>query len=149
VVGPATKAKAVEMGFVNILGAESGSALALVDHIVKEKPDRLLLLTGDKNRDDLPLALIEAGIQFDQVQVYATNPNPNLQTELSQLNNPDWMVFFSPSGFDAVNVHLKDFPKIACIGKTTALHITSLGYNVTAVAENPEPASLYDAMFKI
>lgn len=148
-VGPATEAKAIEMGFSKVLGAESGSAVALVDHIVRSEHDRLLLLTGDKNRDDLPQALDEAGIQFDQLQVYTTSPNPNLQKEISELNTPEWMVFFSPSGFDAVNVYLKDFPKIACIGKTTAAHIRSLGYTVTAVAQKPDPASLYHAMFKI
>jgi uroporphyrinogen-III synthase len=148
-VGPATEAKALEMGFLNVLGAESGSAVGLVDHIVRKKHDRLLLLTGDKNRDDLPQALDKVGIQFDQLQVYTTSPNPNLQRDLCQLNTQEWMVFFSPSGFDAVNVYLKDFPKIACIGKTTAAHILSLGYTVTAVAQKPDPASLYHAMFKI
>lgn len=149
VVGPATKARAIELGFTKILGSESGSAIALVDYIIKEKISKLLVLVGDKNREELPLALAANGIEFDIQKVYETIPNPNLQMELLQLKDPEWIVFFSPSGFDAVNAFLKEFPKIACIGETTAAHITKLGYSVRAIASKPEQISLFNAMFKI
>ena len=67
--------------------------------------------------------------------------------DLLKLKNPEWMVFFSPSGFNAVNEFLKEFPKIACIGKTTASHIKDRGYKVMAIASKPDPVSLYHAMF--
>jgi uroporphyrinogen-III synthase len=69
--------------------SESGNAEKLADFILKtvgNTKQRLLYLTGDKNRDTLPNKLRESGKSIDLVslQVYATCEHPTLREKVKQ-----------------------------------------------------------------
>lgn len=74
---------------IRIKGAECGTAEKLAEYILKiigETKQRLLYLTGDKNRDTLPNKLKEAGEKINLVplQVYATCEHPDLREEIER-----------------------------------------------------------------
>nr|CAG8514438.1 11201_t:CDS:2 [Entrophospora candida] len=134
VVGKATEKSIKNLGFNNVFGAkESGSSELLAnyietyyaehnDQIIQKKNNisastsitttatpLLLFLVGDKRRDELPKKLLEAKINFQELLIYETKPNPQFSIELNKIfktsshhNDDDWwIVFFSPSGVDA------------------------------------------------
>jgi uroporphyrinogen-III synthase len=49
---------------------------------IKERPAKLLYLTGDKNRDTLPNILTEGGITLEALQVYETVGSPRFEEQL-------------------------------------------------------------------
>ena len=61
------------VGWPDIRGESNGNAANLVPLIlddIKERPEKLLYLTGDKNRDTLPRLLEEGGMSLQSLQVY-------------------------------------------------------------------------------
>lgn len=78
----------------DIRGQGSGNAAALGPFILddlKERPARLLYLTGDKNRDTLPSILEAGGISLLSLQVYKTQGSsifgPTLESRLEEADN--------------------------------------------------------------
>lgn len=143
VVGPRTADELRSVGFAPI-GEESGSGATLAGQILQrrfEKP--LLFLSGDRRRDELPDRLHDGGVAVDELCVYKTKPMPDL--DLSEHPTPDWIVFFSPSGVEAMQsatgVDTADV-RIAAIGPTTASALRREGYRVDAVATEPSPAGV-------
>jgi uroporphyrinogen-III synthase len=61
---------------------------------------------------------------------------------------PDWLVFFSPSGVEAVRKNGVDAGgyRLAAIGDTTAAAIDDAGYTAAAVADAPEPEAVVAAI---
>ncbi|TPX49779.1 uroporphyrinogen-III synthase [Synchytrium endobioticum] len=122
-VGPATSAKAKEIGFTNVLGGDrAGSASLLADFIINDHQQKryddtksYLFLCGEKRRDELPSKLANAQIQVTELRVYETGPNPCLEDTLKGLDTvafppPYWVVFFSPSGVDVTLELLQKLP---------------------------------------
>ncbi|KAF9476896.1 tetrapyrrole biosynthesis, uroporphyrinogen III synthase [Pholiota conissans] len=96
------------LGSPDIRGQSSGSAATLAPFILddlKERPAKILYLTGDKNRDTLPRILNEGGISLQPLQVYETQGSTSFEASLlSKLpssrgmdNNIWWIVYFAPS----------------------------------------------------
>jgi uroporphyrinogen-III synthase len=147
VVGPKTARRFEALGF-EVRGAETGDAEHLAAHIADDAPaGRLLFLSGSRRRDTLPDGLRAAGVPFDELVVYETH----LRTEL-ELPPPEenrWLVFFSPSGLEAVQDAgagpLAD-DRCAAIGPTTAETLRAAGIEVAAVAETPSPQGLVEAL---
>ena len=104
----------------------------------------MLFLSGNRRRDTLPRALVEAEQQFDEVEVYRTFT----QTDIALPEPPAWLVFFSPSGIEAVRASGYDLSAYTCaaIGPTTAGALRDQGANVRAVAETPTPEALTAAL---
>ncbi len=146
-VGKRTASELRAIGF-RPEGEESGSGALLARYIVRREVDRpLLFLCGNLRRDEIPSALKEAGVPFEELQVYET-----LQAETIDLSShpkPDWVVFFSPSGVEAVS-RAADLDwinvRLAAIGETTAEAIHQRGFDVEAVAAEPTPESLLEAI---
>ncbi|KAI0705998.1 tetrapyrrole biosynthesis uroporphyrinogen III synthase [Cerioporus squamosus] len=143
--------------------AESGTSEKLAHFIVSDLSARpggaegrkLLYLTGDKNRDTLPMILTDAGIELDSLQVYATQGSSRFEEDLSnalegvQSLDPDsdeswWIVHFAPSSAKHVLPILRkqfDMPttvkqdgenagtlrraRLAAIGPTTSAYLES------------------------
>ena len=147
VVGKRTAEEIRKAGF-DPEGEESGSASLLAEYIAKRSFEQpLLFLCGDRRRDELPQRLEKAGVALDELCVYKTLVRE--EVDLRGQPQPDWVVFFSPSGLEAIEgnenfaLHL---PRIAAIGPTTAAELREAGYNVDAVADEPSPQGVAAAI---
>ena len=145
-VGPRTAEALRQLG-LRPEGAETGSADVLARYLLAQPPAApLLFLAGDRRRDTLPEALRAAGLAFDEVTVYRTLPDADLGPFIAE--PPGWLVFFSPSGVEAVDeggLALARF-RLAAIGATTAAALAERGLPVAAVAASPTPAALAAAL---
>ena len=151
-VGPATKKALEALGF-DVLGADSGEASQLAEYIVEytggEKSMPLLFLCGNRRRDELRGVLYAAGVPLVEQEVYRIYDHPSLT--LIDVDQPDWVVFFSPSGVEVVH---KRWPvkwktvSLAAIGSTTARSVRDTFGNVEAVATSPTPEGVFTAIRK-
>ncbi len=142
-VGPKTAAALRALGFAPE-GEESGSAEALAAVIANKKQ---LFLCGNRRRDTLPDALGEAGIPFDELVVYETRTR--MDVALPEGREGDWLVFFSPSGVEAIESAPGADPsryRKAAIGATTAAALEEHGWTAEAVADAPTPSALVRAI---
>ena len=146
-VGPRTAAALRALGYESE-GEEAGSAEHLANHILKQRVrGPLLFLCGDRRRAALPEILRAGGLSVEEAVVY--------RTRLRTLHawpggaKPDWIVFFSPSGLEAMlrsaGVSMEGL-SIAAIGAVTAQAIRTRGFDVLAVAEEPAPEALAQAL---
>ncbi len=148
-VGPKTASALRTAGFTPE-GEESGTAAALVDVIARRAPARpLLFCTGNRRRDALPEGLTRAGVAFEEVEVYRTHPRVEIQ--LPSSNGSDWLLFFSPSGIEAIQqspaVEAATY-RCGAIGPTTAAALRSVGWEPEAVAKEPAPDALVAAVVR-
>lgn len=143
-VGPKTAQSLRSVG-LEPRGAETGSADALAERIVEDAPGKpLLFLSGNRRRDTLPNHLRAADVAFDELVVYETRIRSGLTLPPAM-----WLVFFSPSGGEAIQQSAKINPRsyrIAAIGPTTASSLRKQGRTVEAVAETPSPDGLVTAL---
>ncbi len=143
VVGPKTGERLRDLGF-EVSGDETGNAAALVDLIAEQELSRpLLFLSGNRRRDELPDGLRTAGVAFEEQVVYETHFRSDLT--LPPAKPGLWVVFFSPSGLEAVRraeVGPLSGYRCAAIGPTTAETLRDRGLPVEAVAETPSPEGL-------
>lgn len=146
-VGPKTAHELRQIGF-EPTGEGSGSAGMLAEHIAAGAFERpLLFLCGNRRRDELPDSLRRAGIDIEELCVYESHPRQTL--DLTSHPKPDWVVFFSPSGIQAVMPGgYIDFSAVhvAAIGETTAEALRSGGLQVDAIAGAPTPDALVQAL---
>ena len=146
VVGPKTGRRMQELGLVPE-GVDTGSAEALVQYLREHPPSGpLLFLSGNRRRDTIPNGLEAADIAFEEEVVYETHSRTSL--DLPPPTQTTWLVFFSPSGLEAVQqAEVIPSPyRIAAIGPTTAGALRDEGLSVTAVAEQPSPDGLVAAI---
>lgn len=141
-VGPRTADALRTIGFTPE-GEESGSAERLAERIRKQDFERpLLFLCGSRRRDVLPDLLASSGIEVEEICVYDTRLRDGLAWPPGR--KPDWLVFFSPSGFEAVRragLPLEGV-RVAAIGPTTADVLRAHGVPVAGVADEPTPEQL-------
>ena len=147
VVGPKTAEHLRAVG-LDPRGAETGDAQALANRIVEDDPAApLLFLSGNRRRDTLPEALRAADVPFKERVVYETRPRSSL--DLPSSDGSTWLVFFSPSGLEAVDradaVDPADY-RVAAIGPTTGTALEEAGHSVEAVAAEPSPDGLVAAI---
>jgi uroporphyrinogen-III synthase len=149
VVGPATATEAQKVGLRSI-GADSGSAEELAAVIAARSFDRpLLFLCGDRRRDVLPDRLRDAGIALEEHIVYRTRGDAEELAEAVERQQPEWLVFFSPSGVETAEVLAgPSWNRIrkAAIGSTTADALRASGFAPDAVADAPTPEALAAAL---
>lgn len=146
-VGPKTARALRELGCTP-QGQKSGDAASLAAVIAKKKqPETLLFLSGNRRRDELPNALNEADVPFEELVVYETHTRRDIDIPDAQPN--DWLVFFSPSGIEAVqatsSIDASSF-RIAAIGTTTSAALEAAGLTVDAVAKYPTPEAVRRAI---
>lgn len=146
-IGPKTAAELRQIGF-EPTGEGSGSADMLAEHIAACEFKRpLLFLCGNRRRDELPDRLREAAIDFEELCVYHSHPKESL--DLTVNVDPAWVVFFSPSGMQAVRDEGRldlDSVRIAAIGETTGEALRGDGLRVDAIARSPTPTALTEAL---
>lgn len=152
-VGPNTAERLREVR-MDPRGEEAGDAADLAEQITVASPTRpLLFLCGNRRRDTLPNRLQEVGLAFDELVVYETRLRRDLTLPPPRPSSgTSWLVFFSPSGVEAVEqapsvdpVQLPEY-RIAAIGPTTAGALEEAGWAVDAVASEPSPHGLVQAI---
>lgn len=144
-VGPKTASALRALGLTPV-GEETGSAASLAAVIAKKKKP-YLFLCGNRRRDVLPDALRTAGTAFEELIVYETHLRSNIVLPRPQTG--DWLVFFSPSGLEAVTQSAANEVagyRLAAIGPTTADALRARGTTVEAVASSPSPEGLVHAL---
>lgn len=147
VVGPKTADRFRDLGF-DVRGEETGTAEELVSFITDHQPEApLLFLSGDRRRDTLPEGLTAADIAFEEEMVYVTTSRSDLTLPPASENS--WLVFFSPSGLEAVRKSeagpIEDY-RVAAIGPTTASDLREEEIAVEAVSDIPSPEGLAKAL---
>jgi uroporphyrinogen-III synthase len=130
-VGLKTKILLSESGF-NVV-AYTGYAADLAEIITLiYASESYTFFSGNMRRETLPEALKEAGVKYNEIQVYETKLTPQ------KVNSSfDALLFFSPSGVES---YLKDNSikkeMCFCIGETTAEALEKITENII-VAEQP------------
>ncbi len=163
VVGKATS-KAVSKLSLNSEGKDSGSAEKLAKYILEQEfcdvfGKTVLFIHGNLARDTLPSLLKTAGVKMQSICVYETVAHPlfldSFNSHLKINNNPEFIVFFSPSGAEFYLKSIREMTsglngvKIVAIGKTTADWLKQSNCRVDGVADQPNPESLCQCIKKI
>ncbi|MDQ6528662.1 uroporphyrinogen-III synthase [Flavobacterium sp. LHD-85] len=130
-VGLKTKTLLSDNGFNVVAYTGYASDLAEIITLIYGN-ESYTFFSGNLRRDTLPEALKEAGIKFNEIQVYETTLQPQKIKA-----NPEAILFFSPSG---VKSYLKDNTinkQICfCIGDTTAEALSKITKNII-IADQP------------
>lgn len=131
-VGLKTKALLEENGFKVV--AYTGYAQDLAEIIALVYSDQnYTFFSGTLRRDTLPDLLKEAGIVFNEIQVYET-----LLTPQKMNAKPDCILFFSPSAVESYFQQNNITDEIAfCIGNTTAEALESKKIKNIIIANQP------------
>ena len=114
-VGVKSKTILTDAGFEVIAYADYASDLAEIIGLIYANGS-YTFFSGNLRKETLPLALKEAGIEFNEIEVYETKLNPHKIT-----TTVDAILFFSPSGVASYlkeNTIKKEL--CFCIGETTA-----------------------------
>jgi uroporphyrinogen-III synthase len=124
-VGSKTK-EVVEKGGFNVL-AFADYAEGLADIIIKEYArESFTFFSGSMRRDTLPDALANAGIAFNEIEIYETVLTPQ------KINaSLDGILFFSPSGVESfLKMNNITDETCFCIGSTTAAALEDSTNNI-------------------
>ena len=131
-VGIKTKALLEDNGFK--VEAYAGYAEDLAQIIALVYSDnQYTFFSGNLRRDTLPGILTEAGIVFNEVQVYKTVLTPKKID-----SKADGILFFSPSAVESyIQKNKIDKEAVFCIGETTANTAAESGYKNIIIANQP------------
>ena len=141
-VGSKTKKLLTDNGFQ--VEAHTGYAADLAEIIALiYNNESYTFFCGNKRRDVLPETLKEAGITFNEIEVYETVLNPHKTN-----NSMDAILFFSPSAVESylTNNKLKD-EFCFCIGETTASALENETQNLI-IAEQPTIEDVIEAVIE-
>jgi uroporphyrinogen-III synthase len=130
-VGLKTKIMLSESGFNVTAYTGYAADLAEIITLIYAK-ETYTFFSGNLRRETLPIALKEAGVKFNEIQVYQTKLTPQkIKTKI------DVILFFSPSGVES---YLKENSikneTCVCIGDTTASALDKITKNII-IAEQP------------
>jgi uroporphyrinogen-III synthase len=122
-----------ENGFKVAVYMDYASELAEIITLIYHK-ETFTFFSGNLRKETLPAALKNAGIQFNEIEVYQTKLAP---FKIAAEEKFDGILFFSPSGVES---YLKDNSikkeTCFCIGQTTASALENSTKNII-IAENP------------
>jgi len=147
VVGSATEKALNSKGLYADYIPEKYSTNDLLLGLLKkiDSSDRILIIDSALSRPELTEGLKKSGIAFDEIAVYSTEPNKDIESRMDifepELERADYITFTSPSAVKAfVDIMGKDRVKnlssaVICIGPVTANAAKQEGMSVTAVAD--------------
>ena len=127
----------------------NGKFTDLIDILSKHKEENFLIPLSDIHKDEIPVLLEQAKINYTQAIMYRT-----VSCDLSDLKdvNYDILVFFSPSGIKSLMQNFPDFQqgeiKIATFGPATAQAVKDAGLRLDIEAPVPEAPSMTMALEK-
>jgi uroporphyrinogen-III synthase len=121
----------------------ANNASELAEIIIQDKVGKVTFFCGDIRREELPVKLMDAGIELEEVVVYRTVETPQ---EIKK--NYDGVLFFSPSGvrsYFKMNTALISTTLFA-IGSTTANEIKNYSRNDVITPKKPGKVELVKLM---
>jgi len=131
-VGVKSKTILTDAGFEVVAYADYASDLAEIISLIYANGS-YTFFSGNLRKETLPLVLKNAGIEFNEIEVYETQLKPHKIKEAV-----DAILFFSPSGVES---YLKDNPikkeLCFCIGETTAEALENKHIKNIIIAEFP------------
>ncbi len=131
-VGVKSKTILTDAGFEVIAYADYASDLTEIICLIYAN-ESYTFFSGNLRKETLPLALKNAEIEFNEIEVYETQLKPHKIKEAV-----DAILFFSPSGVES---YLKDNPikkeLCFCIGETTAEALENKHIKNIIIAEFP------------
>ena len=131
-VGVKSKTILTDAGFEVIAYADYASDLTEIICLIYANGS-YTFFSGNLRKETLPLVLKNAGIEFNEIEVYETQLKPHKIKEAV-----DAILFFSPSGVES---YLKDNPikkeLCFCIGETTAEALENKHIKNIIIAEHP------------
>ena len=131
-VGVKSKTILTDAGFEVIAYADYASDLTEIICLIYANGS-YTFFSGNLRKETLPLTLKNAGIEFNEIEVYETQLKPHKIKE-----TVDAILFFSPSGVES---YLKDNPikkeLCFCIGETTAEALENNHIKNIIIAEHP------------
>ncbi len=131
-VGIKTKALLEENGFNVIVYVDYAADLAEIITLIYAN-ESYTFFSGNLRKETLPIALKEANIKFNEIQVYETSLTPIKIKETVEA-----ILFFSPSGVESYLMENKLKKEICfCIGETTA---AALPINVKNIIVANQPS---------
>lgn len=141
-VGLKTKSLLEENGFEVVAYTDYASDLAEIITLIYNK-ESYTFFSGSKRRDTLPITLKEAGVVFNEIEVYETTLTPQkIKTQV------DGILFFSPSAVESYLVDNKLKNEICfCIGQTTASALENKTKNII-IAEEPTIEDVIEAVIE-
>ncbi len=131
-VGEKTKDLLEANGFKVEANMDYASELAEIITLIYNK-ESYTFFSGNLRKETLPKALKNAGITFNEIQVYQTKLAP---FKISKEENFDGILFFSPSAVESYltnNTITKDV--CFCIGETTASALENKTKNIIVAAQ--------------
>ena len=141
-VGLKTQSLLTDNGFEVIAYTDYAADLAEIITLIY-KSESYTFFSGNKRRDTLPNALKEAGIVFNEIEVYETTLTPQ-----KIKGTVDAVLFFSPSAVESYLADNKLKNEICfCIGETTASALENKTKNII-VAEQPTIEDVIEAIIE-
>lgn len=129
-VGLKTKILLSEAGFNVVAYTGYASDLAEIITLIYAN-ESYTFFSGNLRKDTLPKALAEAGIKFNEIQVYKTSLTPHKIKDAV-----DAILFFSPSGVESYLKENKIKKETCfCIGETTAEALEKITKNIVIAAQ--------------
>lgn len=129
-VGLKTKILLSEAGFNVVAYTGYASDLAEIITLIYAN-ESYTFFSGNLRKDTLPKALAEAGIKFNEIQVYKTSLTPHKIKDAV-----DAILFFSPSGVESYLKENKIKKETCfCIGETTAQALEKITKNIVIAAQ--------------
>ncbi len=122
-VGIKTKDLLEQNGFAVAVYMDYASELSEIITLIYNK-ESFTFLSGNLRKETLPQALKEAGVTFNEIEVYQTELAP---FKISDQENFDGIMFFSPSAVESYFSNNKIKKEICfCVGNTTAAALEEL-----------------------
>lgn len=128
----------------------TGKIQDLVPTMVKHKTEKYLVPMSSVHTDELQLLLDEKKLNHTECVMYRTVSNDLTKEEVKQFDY-DMLVFFSPSGVQALQKNLPKFKqkdvRIAAFGPSTCKAVTDAGYRLDIQAPTPQHPSMTSAIY--
>ncbi|MCG9792060.1 uroporphyrinogen-III synthase [Flavobacterium algicola] len=133
-VGIKTKDLLEQNGFSVAVYMDYASELAEIITLIYSK-ENYTFFSGNLRKETLPQALKEAGVIFNEIEVYQTTLAP---FKISDQENFDGIMFFSPSAVESYLSNNKIKKEICfCVGTTTAKALEDNKIKNIVIAEIP------------
>jgi len=143
-VGIKTKDLLEQNGFKVEAYMDYASDLAEIITLIYNK-ESYTFFSGNLRKETLPKALKNAGIIFNEIEVYKTELAP---FKISKQENFDGILFFSPSAVESYLTNNKITKETCfCIGETTASALENKTKNIV-IAEQPTIEDVIEAVIE-
>jgi len=143
-VGVKTKELLELNGFKVEVYMDYASDLAEIITLIYNK-ESYTFFSGNLRKETLPKALKNAGIIFNEIEVYKTELAP---FKISKEENFDGILFFSPSAVESYLTNNKITKETCfCIGETTASALENKTKNIV-IAEQPTIEDVIEAVIE-